>query len=97
MGCRLWTIFPRLAAKEKQCPAHTVLNVSGAGQKQGFNVLEDQLRSELKYSRVVSRSDCAEVAGPQTGADAAILDVPFELRVVPCVEALRAEFETAAA
>ena len=58
--------------------------------------LEDQLRSELEFSGIECRLDLAEVAGANVRADATVVVVTFELRVVPGVEALRPKFEAAA-
>jgi len=52
---------------------------------------EVYLRSQLEDSRIEGRSDLAEVGRTETVADL------VELRVVPRVEAFRAEFEAAAA
>ena len=55
--------------------------------------LEEGLQSELEYSGVKRGLDLSEVACPEVVADAAVVDVTFELRVIPNVEALCSELD----
>ena len=70
--------------------ARTVSGASEEGSVLPTGLLEVELRAELKDSRVEGRSDLAEVAGAATIADL------VELRVIPGVERLHAEFQPAA-
>lgn len=58
--------------------------------------LKDDLHSELELSRVESGSDGAEVAGAFAGADAAVVDITLELRVIPGIECVCPELDAAA-
>src|SRR5579862_398787 len=60
-------------------------------------MLVDNLQSQLEFSRIKSGRHRAEVARPLVKADASIVDVALELRMVPGVEGLRPEFNSAAA
>src|SRR5208337_1481253 len=59
--------------------------------------LEDELQPQLDGPGIIGRSDLPEVSGPLIGANAAVLGVADELRMVPDVEELRAELQHAAA
>src|ERR1700678_278366 len=59
-------------------------------------MLEDYLQSELEFSRIESVGDGAKIACTLIDADASVVDVALELRVVPGVEGLRTELDAAA-
>src|SRR5258708_6020796 len=89
--CRLRDNVPKqMRGREKNRPAPIIFYVSGSDRDRSGQS-EIQLRPELEDSRIEGRSYLAEVAGAKTVADL------VKLRVVPGIEAFRAEFEPAAA
>jgi hypothetical protein len=70
-------------------PARTVSSASGSGCLFPA-MLEVDLSSELKHSRVEGRSDLAEIVGTESVTDL------VKLGVIPGVEAFHAEFKPAA-
>ena len=79
-------------------PRSRVFDVNGAKSLLPLrSSLVDQLDPELEFSRVERGGDGTKVAGSFVDADAAVVDIALELCVIPGVEALRAELDTAAA
>src|SRR5271170_8356226 len=59
--------------------------------------LEEQLQGKLEFPRVERASYSAEVASTEVVADSAVVSVTLELSVVPGVEGLHPELNTATA
>jgi hypothetical protein len=83
-----------LIISQVKCPAHE--DFRGQGMSLLGTRLVDQLETELEFSRIEGPRNRAKVAGSHVQADATVIGITLELRMVPSVEGIRAELDAAA-